>query len=846
MGKNLVVVESPAKAKTINRILGRDYVVKYSMGHVRDLPEKKLGVDVEAGFEPKYVVVKGRKKLIDELRKTAKGCDAVYLAPDPDREGEAIAWHLKHLLEGNIDRFYRVQYNEITPRAVRKAFEHPTELDMNRVDAQQARRILDRLVGYTVSPMLWRRMRRGLSAGRVQSVALRLVCEREAQIDGFTPEPYWVFGALVRKLVVPLTPFEVKLSRINGEKAEVKSEEHALAVKGELEGRSMKVLGTDSKTVSKRPPPPFITSTLQQAASTFCGFSPRKTMTIAQKLYEGINLGQGSVGLITYMRTDSFNVSQDALEAVRGLIGKTYGDKFCPEEPNRYRSRGGAQEAHEAIRPSDVTLLPEKIASKLSKDEARLYTLIWKRFVASQMTPAKIEQRSADIEAVPKPDQRNVYVFRASASEVQFAGYMEVAGTDLPKAGEDSDRVDRLPELMEGEPLMCVEWLEERKETKPPARFSEASLIRELEKNGVGRPSTYAQTISTLHQRKYVEGGGKKLTPTELGRDVNELLVANLGDLFNVTFTADMEEKLDKVESGSVEWTSMLKEFNVQFQQWMEKTKAPDADPEQVRKVLDALGGGTEGAPPVKRGRRTYSDEKFYTSLKKQLEEGKKGVSERQFEALLKIACRCKAQTSAIEQAVRDVGREELLTEESLEPPRETSERKLVLLESLELDESAAEFVESLHAQVKGGRRLSDAQVRALDNMVVSHSALIENFDALKPELGLENVDVAEDKESGPLLEAMASVTEWSEPVKRGKRVYDDKAFLESLAGQFSRKKFLSVRQRAALKRMIVRYRAQIPEFDRLSEEFDLRKPQRRGKRSRKGESGGGESGGGE
>ena len=835
MGKKLVIVESPAKAKTINKILGKDYVVKSSMGHVRDLPVKSLGVDVKEGFKPSYVLVKTRKKVVDELKAAAKDCDSIYLAPDPDREGEAIAWHLKEILskpKANAEKpFYRVQYNEITPRAVRAAFENPGTLEMPRVDAQQARRVLDRIVGYMVSPHLWRRVQRGLSAGRVQSVALRLVCEREQKILDFNPETFWVFGALVRKLITPLEPFSVKLTKINGEKVDIGSQADADRVKRELDGAPMKVGGVKIRQVQRKPYPPFITSTLQQAASNVCSFSPKRTMSIAQKLYEGINLGQGPTGLITYMRTDSVSVSQDAIGACRDYVQKTFGDEYLPEKPNLYKSRSGAQEAHEAIRPTDVTLTPESVKKHLDAPEFKLYKLIWERFVGSQMTPAKIEQRTIEVEAQTKEDAADprTYLFTATASEVKFPGHRKVTG-EKDKKKEGSDEIDILPAVAEGEPLMCLELLSEEKQTKPPSRYSEASLVKALESNGVGRPSTYAQILSTLQQRKYVDLQKRSLIPSALGMKTNALLVADLGELFDVKFTASMEESLDEIEHGNLEWTEMLTRFYEQFSKWMEATKAPPADVKAVQCLLDVMEKVENWAPPVKRGRRTYDDQKFVKSIADTLENEEKEVSTRQFEALGRIAARYREEAPEIPQALKDSGLGKLLDEPLPEPPKASSEQKLKLLLDLELDEGGRKFVQSLADQVEGGRRLSPAQLNALDRMVLANSARIENFESLKEELGLEGQELPEDNESPELIELMTSVKTWNPPVKRGKREFNDETFFASLQSQLGQRGYLSDRQRAALKRMIRRYREQIPTFAEVAERLDLNAKPKRGK----------------
>ena len=579
MVKNLVIVESPAKAKTINKLLGKEYAVKASMGHVRDLPERALGVDLEKGFAPQYVAIKGRAKVLSELQAAAAKVEKVYLAPDPDREGEAIAWHLREALGTKVakEKFCRVTYNEITAPAIRKAFSQPGEINQLRVDSQQARRILDRVVGYKVSPMLWRRIPGASSAGRVQSVALRLVCEREKAIRGFQPEPYWVLGVKAAKRVEPRGPFTAYLAKLNGAKADVKDEALARRLVEELKRRDLRVAEVARKEIRKNAPPPFITSSLQQAASGALGFSPSRTMRIAQKLYEGVDLGHGSAsGLITYMRTDSFSVAQEAREQARDYVLKTHGPEFLPETPNVFRSRSNAQEAHEAIRPTDPARTPESLKDVLERDDWRLYDLIWRRFMASQMAPARIAQRTAEIEAVGEgPDS---FLFRATASELVFPGFMRVSGLEQRKKeeaeGADGEEVENLPPLEKGEGLDPVEWLNDRKETQPPPRFSEASLVKVLEENGVGRPSTYAQIISTLLDRKYVDREKRTLIPSELGMKVFDFLVSNLDALFDVQFTAGMEEQLDEIEEGKVAWTQMLA----------------------------ALGSAKDWQPPVKRG----------------------------------------------------------------------------------------------------------------------------------------------------------------------------------------------------------------------------------------------------
>jgi len=826
MGKKLVIVESPAKAKTINKILGPDYVVASSVGHVRDLPERKMGVDIEQGFQPQYVLVKGKKSVVENLKKQAKTCDTIYLAPDPDREGEAIAWHIETLLkpENQGKPFYRVQYNEITPQAVLKAFSQPGTIDMRRVNAQQARRILDRIVGYMVSPMLWRKIRRGLSAGRVQSVALRLVCEREEQIRNFRPEPYWIIGARARKLVEPLDPFLLRLVRINGEKAEIKSKERAAAMKADLEGRSLRVKEIVRREICKRPPPPFITSSLQQAASSRLGFSPKRTMSIAQRLYEGIDLGDGPVGLITYMRTDSVAVSREAQEAARALVLEQFGKEYCPEVPNVYRSRDSAQEAHEAIRPTDVRRRPEDLRGKLDAAEMKLYKLIWERFVASQMTPAVITQRTVKVEAPPQGDEGAAYLFQATASDVKFPGYMRVAGVEqVEKTSEKGEETAQfLPELSEGEQLECLEWLSERRETKPPARYTEAALVRALENNGIGRPSTYAQIIATLHERKYVVTEKRTLIPTELGERVNRLLVQTLDPLFNVKFTASMETELDEIEAGKIEWTGMLANFYRQFREWMTATEEPPADRNASEKLLACLAKVKEWPAPVKQGKRTFDEKKFVDSLRKQFETGRKTLTNRQLTALARIAVRYTDRVPEIKAVLDEIEQSGVLGQLTA-PPSEATLKKLDLVRNLALDDYSRGLVDSLRDRVASGRDLTEPQMRALGRVVLRHAGQIENFENLRPELELGTSQApAEDRESAELLAALRSVSVWSEPVTRGKLVFDDRNFYESLARHFARNHCLSDRQKAALKKMVRRYRSQIPDYEALAERYGL------------------------
>jgi len=573
MPKSLVIVESPAKAKTINKFLGRNYVVRASMGHVRDLPKSKLGVDVEHGFEPDYVVIPKKKKVLSELKSEAKKADHIFLAPDPDREGEAISFHLAEELGGRDSKIQRVLFNEITKKAVEEAIKNPREIDKDKVDAQQARRVLDRLVGYQISPLLWEKVRRGLSAGRVQSVALRIVCERERDIQAFQAEEYWSVEADVQGSEPP--PFVAKLSKIDGENAELKDEASAKSVVSELENLPFVVKKITAKERRRRPVPPFITSKLQQEGARKLGFTAKRTMMVAQRLYEGIELGQeGPVGLISYMRTDSTRIADEAIEEVRRYIGERYGSAMLPERPNFYKSKKGAQDAHEAIRPTSVFRDPDSVAPYLDRDELKLYRLIWTRFVASQMPPAVFDETIVEIEA-------GRFLLRARGSVMKFNGFLAIyeEGRDeepekkepAVQANEDSDEPDKdessgkLPQLSEGEKLALLALRPEQHFTQPPPRFTEASLVKELEEKGIGRPSTYASILSVLVDRQYVHKVDRKFLPTELGFLVTDLLVGSFADIMEIEYTARMEEQLDEIEEGRANYLTTIDGFYQKF-----------------------------------------------------------------------------------------------------------------------------------------------------------------------------------------------------------------------------------------------------------------------------------------
>jgi len=568
MGKSLVIVESTTKTKTIGKFLGKDYEILSSVGHVKDLPKQRLGVDLDDSFEPEYITIRGKGKILQQLRKSAATADRIYLATDPDREGEAIAYHLAEEIKGNRNNVYRVLFNEITEKAVKRALEHPTKIDENKVAAQKARRVVDRLVGYQVSPILWRTVYRGLSAGRVQSVALRLICEREEEIEKFVPEEYWTLTAELQG--ARTEPFLSKLVKIDDEKPKLGNERQTREVMAQLQGQTYKVVDIKKKTVTRTPPAPFTTSTMQQAAASRLGFSSKKIMMIAQQLYEGVELGQeGSVGLITYMRTDSTRVADEALEAVREYISVSYGQEYLPAKPRKFKVKSGAQDAHEAIRPTSMQRSPQSIRRYLTAEQYKLYSLIWSRFVASQMEAAKFEQTTIDIQAGER------FLFRTTGSVVLFRGYLQVYEEEKNGSDQENEEDMRVPRnLQVGEEVKLLQLLPKQHFTKPPARYSESSLIKELDALGIGRPSTYALIISTILARKYVVKNQRQLVPTELGRTVNTILVQNFPELFDVRFTAKMEESLDEIETGKKQFIEVAKGFYTPFKQALEAVNA--------------------------------------------------------------------------------------------------------------------------------------------------------------------------------------------------------------------------------------------------------------------------------
>ncbi len=570
--QSLVIVESPAKAKTIGKYLGKDFTVKACMGHLRDLPKSTLGVDLEHDFEPVYKPIKGKEEIISDLKKAAKSADTVYLATDPDREGEAISWHLKQLLNLPDDKTRRVTFNEITKKVVQESIQEPRDIDQNLVDAQQARRILDRIVGYELSPLLWKKIRRGLSAGRVQSVATRMVDDRDREIEAFQPEEYWTLDANLLGNDLKKMAFAARYYGKNGKKAELKSAAEVDEVVRETENAVFSVKSVKRADKQRSPSPPFTTSTMQQEASRKLSMTPRRTMAIAQQLYEGVDIeGEGTVGLITYMRTDSLRLSEEAVAAAREFIVGRYGQNYYPVKgPNHYKAKATAQDAHEAIRPSNVNWTPEMLKKDLTGEQYRLYRLIWSRFVACQMANAVYDSVAVEIEAAE-------HSFRASASSLKFAGY-----TAVYEEGRDEEKEEKespLPALQEGERLALRDFSRDQHFTQPPAHYTDATLIRAMEEQGIGRPSTYAPTVSTILDREYVVKEGKYLHITNLGRVVTALMKERFSDIADLKFTANMEQRLDSVEEGATPWKSVLRDFYGEF----------DHDLKQAEQELDGV-----------------------------------------------------------------------------------------------------------------------------------------------------------------------------------------------------------------------------------------------------------------
>lgn len=794
--RSLIIVESPSKAKKIASYVSKETMVMASVGHIRDLPQFVLGVNVSDHFAPNYVIPKDKQKVVDDLRKATAKATTVYLASDPDREGESIAWHLYEVLKDvpGERRFFRVRYNEVTKGAVLDALANPTEIDTNLVNAQQARRIEDRLSGFKISKLISNTVRGARSAGRVQSVALRLIVDRERAVQAFRPTPYWLLGARLEK---GACAFDARLASVDGtapkfmaydkEVQGIAEEATANAYLEDLRGRDVRVLSVERKTVGKRPQPPFITSTLQQAAATHLGYSPDQTMRIAQALYEE--------GHITYMRTDGYTVSASIRGAVEAEIARLFGKECVPATPNFYGNKvKNAQEAHEPIRPTDVT---KPKLEGVEPQQAKLYDLIWRRFVASQMAAARFERTTLTFEPTVPPPTRHAYRFTASAQKVVFKGYLNVWSHGKDE-GEEGD-VKALPALDKGDCVRCREWLCEGKETQPPARYNEASLVKALEENGIGRPSTYAATVRTLLARDYVKSGkGHVLTPTDMGIAATDYLLAQMPDFVNVEFTAQMEDALDKVADGSLDWEQKVSDFYAKLTEWLA------ADPKRVGPVLDQLAQVREWKAPTltKTGKVSWDDQAFFEEMRGTVAQGE-ALTKAQLATLTRMAISYRDQLPQLEDVVGP-----------LPPTLDKAEVQSLFdaLEGRELSAWEKRFTESVRDQFARKGDLSPKQLALLRRIAVPAE------DTAHP----DNEAAAKD-----LLKAFGHVTEWAEPVKRGKRTYDDREFLESLTRQLNDRHFLTERQFEALKRLVRSYREQIPNYPALAERHAIKAPSR-------------------
>ncbi len=823
MGKKLLIVESPAKAKTIGKYLGGEFIVASSVGHVRDLPEDDGAIKITETapgkwkFVPKYVISKNKTKVVSHLKDAVSKSDEIFLASDPDREGEAIAWHLREVLKNAAagKPFHRVTYNEITKPAVLKAVSNPGEIDMPRVDAQQARRILDRLVGYKVSPLLWKSIpcknSRTLSAGRVQSVALRLLVERQREIDAFVPQVYYLLGVEAMKRGDSQT-FEAKLARIGGEKPDIGDKKTADGIIADLEGAELSVSGLKSQQKTRHALPPFTTSTLQQAASSVLGFSPGKTMKAAQALYEQ--------GLITYMRTDSVFISDIARSAAKDYIVSAFGPGFYPEKPNMYKSKETAQGAHEAIRPTNVSAAPGSV--QLEAAEAKLYDLIWRRFVSSQMSDAKLTVRTVCLEPRKTGISRS-YEFTASATDVDFEGFLRVMKISLSKKkgddedDQDSDEVKRIPPLSVGETLDAVRWISSEKTTKGPSYYSEASLVKALEENGVGRPSTYAATIETLKTREYARNDKRKLVPEERGILVSDWLVKKLDNLFNVGYTAEMEAELDKVEEKGLGMDDMLSSFYGTFLKELASCSEPMPDKSKFETAFALLESVREWKEPVKAGKRVYDDRAFVESVRKQFYAGK-SLSVRQLDSLVRMVGAYRGQIPDAGEKLKAAGMELPAARENKTVDTELASFCVSVAKRIPSLSSNA-FVKSIIGQFDRGRQLSERQLAVLARTVSENGSGLPDYGEISARLAPLLPDGATaqrpaDPSLAALLVSMAGeISKWREPVKRGKRTYDDAAFVKSVADQFASRHNLSERQVSALKRVVSAYKDQISNY---------------------------------
>ncbi len=823
----LLIVESPTKARTIGRMLGNDYDIIASMGHVRDLPEHDFGIDIANNFTPQYVDTPRSRQVVKSLKDAARKADEIFLATDPDREGEAIAWHLRNLLAPVNKKapFHRVTFHEITRQAIENAIDNCGDIDINLVDAQQARRILDRIVGYQVSPLLWRKLGKGSSAGRVQSAALRLIVEREREILAFNPEEYWNFAAIFK--TANKESIRSKLFKINQKDVAVKSAAQAAVIETAVKNGSIPAVVSVSVQERKRNPyPPFTTSTLQQAANQLLHYSATNTMRYAQQLYEGIDLGNGnSAGLITYMRTDSVTIAKEAQIAAADFIKSTYGEEYLPPKFNYYKNKAAAQEAHEAIRPTDVSRTPESLASVLDGPQLKLYTLIWKRFVASQMAQARQELVTADVSI--EGNDRNNYLFRSTATLTTFPGFLTLSGEN--KNEKEDCRPSLLRALNSGDKLTLNEFIKEQKFTEPPPRFSEASLIKLLEENGIGRPSTYATIIRTIQDRSYVNKEQNKLLPTETGFAVNDFLVSSLPELFDIGFTAGMEQLLDDVEAGSIHWIQMMTDFYNSFRPWLTAAKESGAPETDKAASLLKIFDNVTFEEKQKIGRRVFDDSVFVESIRSKFSESSK-MSDKQYQALLTIAAKyadqVKENIASLSPEIQNDFTEasnryqERLDAESQRPPVPEDGGYIPVFAAFEnvtfpevkpgryaFDEG--KFFKSLKKQALAGKALSEKQLSALKKMAVKYRNQLTDAKQVFTVLQIDAPAADESNNTqkiAEILEKLSHVTTWSVPEKKGRFAFDEKKFYQSISAQFKEGKSLSAKQISALEKLAAKY----------------------------------------
>ena len=869
----LVIVESPAKAHTVGRILGQGYKVVASVGHIRDLPEKKEGIRREAlpdgsvRFTPDYVVPEDKERVVQDLVREAKKADEVILASDPDREGEAIAWHLKDeiskRLGGAAKPFRRVEYHEITPRAVKAAIAAPHEIDLPRVDAQQARRCIDRYLGWRVSPRLSRAVKGATAAGRVQSVALRLVCDREREVTAFVPSPYWEFDAFVAKTAPGAPPFRVRLRRLDGEKADVRDEAAAARVESFLRGARAEVADVAKKNAKKRPGPPFKTSTMQQAASNALGFSPERTMGLAQRLYEA--------GLITYMRTAGTEIAPEAREDAAAWIKASFGADFS--DPHNYRNPDLTNSGHECIRPTDPALTPDNVNVEGADADAqkRLYGLVWQRFVSSQMAPAEFEVTTVEVAAraaSPAAGAPAEAALSASVSRLLFPGFLKLRGAEAaakadatdPDGAEGDDALAELPPLEAGEALAVADVKAERRETKPPARFNEASLVHEMESLGIGRPSTYASTIKTLKDRRYVKSERRVLTPTELGEAACGWLVRKFPDMMDAGYTAAMEKKLDDVQdpATATDWQAVLGDFYRTLADVWIPGAVDWADTARVADLLDAFRGVKAWHEPSTAGARIFDDKKFVQDIawdvmgerrpkardrdpgaafafERPADPPPRVVTEPQFQALGRTLLRYRGEVPGAEDALRAAGLGNLL--ERTAPGEEDAKcaRLVELLERYGADPERADFFKSLSGQLRAGRALSPKQRFWLCRIFADSRDRIpaEEFAAACADAGIEvkPAEKVDPEKARRVVDALGRVVDWGAPTpaRKGRKAFDDREFFASVSQQFLARGSLTAAQMRVLERMLLRYRDQVPEAAQVAADYGIEaKPRRR------------------